>query len=75
MITQERTSEMLVLSRKIMESIMIGDNIRVTVVRIRGGKISIGIDAPAEYKITRSGMDDDKGSSVGGKDCSGIREA
>lgn len=44
---------MLVLTRKIGEGIVIGDNIKVTVVEIKGGAIRIGIDAPAEKKIYR----------------------
>lgn len=45
---------MLVLSRKIDEFIVIGDNIRVTVVDIRGDKVRLGIDAPKEVPVHRS---------------------
>lgn len=44
---------MLVLTRKAGEGIIIGDNIRVSVVEVRGGGIRIGIDAPQEMKIHR----------------------
>lgn len=44
---------MLVLTRKAGEGIIIGDNIRVSVVEVRGGGIRIGIDAPFEMKIHR----------------------
>lgn len=44
---------MLVLTRKAGEGIIIGDNIRVSVVEVRGGGIRIGIDAPIEMKIHR----------------------
>ena len=44
---------MLVLSRKLNESIVINENIVVTVVEIRGGKVRLGIEAPAEVPITR----------------------
>jgi carbon storage regulator len=44
---------MLVLTRKAGEGIIIGDNIRVSVVEVRGGGIRIGIDAPVEMKIHR----------------------
>lgn len=44
---------MLVLSRQRDESIFIGDNIKVTVVDIRGDKVRLGIDAPSEVPIHR----------------------
>lgn len=44
---------MLVLTRKTEEGIIIGDDIRVTVVEIKNGSIRIGIDAPLNKKIYR----------------------
>ncbi|MBL4884476.1 MAG: carbon storage regulator CsrA [Planctomycetaceae bacterium] len=44
---------MLVLSRQRDESIIIGDNIKITIVDIRGDKIRIGIEAPAEIAVHR----------------------
>jgi carbon storage regulator len=44
---------MLVLSRQRDESIMIGDNIVVTIVDIRGDKVRLGIDAPTEIPVHR----------------------
>jgi carbon storage regulator len=44
---------MLVLSRKDIERIFIGDTIVVTVVKIQGGVVRLGIEAPAEILITR----------------------
>ncbi len=44
---------MLVLSRKIGERILIGDKISVTVVRISGGGVRIGIEAPPEMAVIR----------------------
>ncbi|HIQ23043.1 MAG TPA: carbon storage regulator [Planctomycetes bacterium] len=44
---------MLVLSRQRDESIIIGDNIIVTVVDIRGDKVRLGIDAPTEIPVHR----------------------
>ena len=45
---------MLVLSRKIGEEIVIADNIRVTVVAIRGNQVRLGFSAPDEVSIQRS---------------------
>ena len=45
---------MLVLSRKSMERIQIGDNVVVTVLEIHGNKVRIGIDAPKEIHVLRS---------------------
>jgi carbon storage regulator len=44
---------MLVLSRKRDERIVIGDNIVVTVVDIRGDKVRLGIEAPSEVPVHR----------------------
>ncbi len=44
---------MLVLSRQRDESIIIGDNIVITVVDIRGDKVRLGIDAPTEIPVHR----------------------
>ncbi|MCA9246458.1 MAG: carbon storage regulator CsrA [Planctomycetales bacterium] len=44
---------MLVLSRHRDESIVIGDNIVVTIVDIRGDKVRLGIDAPTQIPVHR----------------------
>jgi carbon storage regulator len=44
---------MLVLSRQRDESIIIGDNIVITVVDIRGDKVRLGIQAPKEVTVHR----------------------
>ena len=44
---------MLVLSRQRDESIIIGDNIVVTIVDVRGDKVRLGIDAPREVSVHR----------------------
>jgi carbon storage regulator len=45
---------MLVLSRKKAEQIQIGDNITITVLKVKGAAVQIGIDAPGHVKILRS---------------------
>ncbi|WP_254510933.1 carbon storage regulator CsrA [Anatilimnocola floriformis] len=44
---------MLVLSRHRDESIMIGDNIVITIVDIRGDKVRLGIEAPSDIPVHR----------------------
>lgn len=44
---------MLVLTRKIGEQIRVGDDIVVTLVRIQGDKVRLGIDAPRDVPIHR----------------------
>jgi len=44
---------MLVLSRQRDQSIIIGDNIVVTVVDVRGDKVRLGIEAPTEIPVHR----------------------
>ena len=44
---------MLVLSRQKDQTIMIGDNIEITIVDVRGDKVRIGITAPSEIPVHR----------------------
>lgn len=51
---------MLILTRRFGESILIGDNIKITVVSGRDGQIRLGIDAPTELAVDRSEIRADK---------------
>ena len=44
---------MLILTRKSGESITIGDDVKITVVEVKGKQVRIGIDAPRRYMIHR----------------------
>ena len=44
---------MLVLSRRTDESVFIGDDIKITVLDIRGGQVRLGIIAPESVKVHR----------------------
>ena len=44
---------MLILSRKINEKVIIGDDITVSIIEIRGDQVRIGIDAPKIVKVFR----------------------
>ena len=44
---------MLVLSRKQNERIRVGESVVVTIVRVNGDKVRIGIEAPSEMRVLR----------------------
>ena len=44
---------MLVISRKVGDSIVISEDIKITITSISGDKVSIGVEAPKEIKIIR----------------------
>jgi len=44
---------MLVLSRKLGEKLVIGDNISVVISRVAGNRVTLGIEAPANVRIVR----------------------
>jgi carbon storage regulator len=45
---------MLVLSRKVGERILIGDQISIVIVRINGNAVRVGIDAPTDLSVIRA---------------------
>ena len=53
---------MLVLTRKVQQQLMIGDQIRITVVRIKGNTVRLGIEAPRATRVVRAELSssDDK---------------
>lgn len=44
---------MLILSRKTNQKILIGDNIELTIIEIRGDQVKVGVNAPAAVKVFR----------------------
>lgn len=44
---------MLILTRKAGEKLLIGDNIEITVLNIRGGQVKLGVNAPKEIVVNR----------------------
>ena len=49
---------MLVLSRKVGQRVLIGDDVAITVVRINGGGVRRGIEAPIEMPVIRQELKD-----------------
>ena len=44
---------MLVLTRKLQETIQVGENITITIVRIKGNTVRVGIEAPRDVRVAR----------------------
>ena len=51
---------MLVLTRRAGETLIIGDNIKITILAIKGSQVRVGIDAPKDISIQRSELLDEK---------------
>ena len=58
---------MLVLSRKLSESIIVDGNIRITIVGIRGNHVRVGIEAPDSVPIIREELRGQAGWSPSAK--------
>ena len=43
----------LVLTRRVNESLMIGDDVKITILEVRGNQVRIGINAPKEVSVHR----------------------
>jgi len=44
---------MLILTRRVGETLMIGDNVSVTVLGVKGNQVRIGVDAPRDVSVHR----------------------
>lgn len=44
---------MLILTRRIGETLIVGDEVRVTVLGVKGSQVRIGVDAPKEISVHR----------------------
>ena len=44
---------MLILTRRISESIIIGDDVKITILGIKGNQVRVGIDAPKDLSVHR----------------------
>lgn len=70
---------MLVLTRKLMERLFIGEDICVTVVRLESGQVRLGIDAPRDVAVVRAELvpEREPPAPLHGRqaDCVPVREA
>jgi carbon storage regulator len=62
---------MLVLTRRLMEKLFIGDDICVTVVRLESGQVRLGIDAPRHVAVVRAELVPDRPAPVPHGGCDG----
>jgi carbon storage regulator len=62
---------MLVLSRKAGETLLIGDNIKVTINRIAGNRVTVGVEAPGQVKIIRGELEQFPPASAPAKSSTG----
>ena len=51
--SRRREGTMLLLTRKLGENIRIGDDVKITIVEVKGNHVKLGIDAPASVKVHR----------------------
>jgi carbon storage regulator len=56
---------MLVLTRKLMERLYIGDDVCVTVVRLEGGQVRLGIEAPRDISVVRAELVPERDAAAG----------
>lgn len=63
---------MLVLSRRANESIKLGESIVITVVRVVGDKVRIGIEAPSDMVVLRNELEPHERELVASPDCASI---
>jgi carbon storage regulator len=52
-INKSKESMMLILTRRIGESVIVGDDINITVLGIRGNQVRLGINAPKDVSVHR----------------------
>ena len=58
---------MLVLSRKVGERILVGNDITITVVRMAQGVVRIGVEAPTDMPIVREEIKEQMATAKGGR--------
>ena len=49
----ERSGSMLILTRRVGETLMIGDEVTVTVLGVKGNQVRIGVNAPRDVSVHR----------------------
>ena len=69
---------MLILTRRVGETLIIGDNVKVTVLGVRGHQVRIGVDAPKDVSVHREEIyhriQSEQSSNPGDVDTDDIRD-
>lgn len=55
---------MLVLSRKALQSVIVGQDVKITVIRVEGNQVRIGIEAPNDVRILRGELTGESDEAV-----------
>ncbi len=70
---------MLILTRRISESVIIGDDVKVTILGVKGNQVRVGIDAPKSVSVHREEIyeriQQEKNSGQSTSDVDGNKEA
>lgn len=64
---------MLILTRRVGETLMIGDDIKVTVLGVKGNQVRIGVDAPRDVTVDREEIHLRRVAELGSADTVGNR--
>lgn len=65
---------MLILTRRVGETLMIGDNVSVTVLRVKGNQVRLGVNAPRDVSVHREEIYERIRKEADAKDIAGEAE-
>lgn len=65
---------MLILTRRVGETLMIGDNVSVTVLRVKGNQVRLGVNAPRDISVHREEIYERIRQEADAKDIAGEAE-
>ncbi len=65
---------MLILTRRVGEKVMIGDDVSVTVLRVKGNQVRLGVEAPKSVSVQREEIFNRMKGEGEGRDASGVED-
>ena len=66
-----RVQDVLILTRRVGEKVMIGDDVSVTVLRVKGNQVRLGVEAPKSVSVQREEIFNRMKIEAEGRDISG----